>query len=259
MKKLTIITVCLNEPKLERTCASIVEQTFQDFEWIVVDGGSDRATLDIFEKYKSRIDCFISEKDSGIYDAMNKGIAQAKGEWLNFMNAGDRFFAPETLENIFSDPATCADCDIIAGSCEFENPPDARLQYLAPPPEIDLCYLYAHTIAHQAAFIKRALFAVVGGYDTNFQIAADYKQWISFCRHGYKFKCVSNIIAVNAPCGISGSLQWRKRQIAELAEIRMRCFTREESSKGMEFRQRNFKNVADYVRGRNVEKNQTIS
>ena len=88
---LTIITVCRNEPNIERTCESIVSQTWQDFEWIVVDGASTDGTLDILEKYKDRIDVFVSEPDTGIFNAMNKGIRLAHGEFLNFMNGGDEF------------------------------------------------------------------------------------------------------------------------------------------------------------------------
>ena len=92
MKKLSIITICYNEPNLEETCKSIVNQTWQDFEWIVVDGGSNEETQKIWDKYKYRIDKFISEPDNGRYNAMNKGIAQAHGEFLNFMNSGDFFY-----------------------------------------------------------------------------------------------------------------------------------------------------------------------
>ena len=69
MNKVTIITICYNEPNLEQTCESIVNQTWQDFEWIVIDGGSNKETLDVFEKYKHRIDKFVSEPDNGIYNA----------------------------------------------------------------------------------------------------------------------------------------------------------------------------------------------
>ena len=73
MPKLSVITVCYNEPNLEKTCESIVNQTWQDFEWIVIDGGSNQETQKIWDKYKYRIDKFVSEDDNGVYDAMNKG------------------------------------------------------------------------------------------------------------------------------------------------------------------------------------------
>ena len=100
LPKFSIITICYNEPNLEKTCKSIVNQTFQGFEWIVIDGGSNRQTLDIFEKYKDRIDYFVSEKDNGRYHAMNKGLRVAKGEYVNFMNAGDYFNGHDVLEKI---------------------------------------------------------------------------------------------------------------------------------------------------------------
>lgn len=85
MKKLSIITICLNEPNVEKTCESIVKQTWRDFEWIVIDGGSNADTLAIFEKYKGRIDKFISEPDEGIYDACNKGIKLASDEFVEWL------------------------------------------------------------------------------------------------------------------------------------------------------------------------------
>lgn len=89
--QLSIVTVCYNEKDIGRTCESIVSQSCQDFEWIVVDGGSTDGSLEIIKHYKERIDILISEPDNGIYDAMNKGIRLAKGKWINFMNGGDTF------------------------------------------------------------------------------------------------------------------------------------------------------------------------
>ena len=89
--QLSIVTVCYNEKDIGRTCESIVSQSCQDFEWIVVDGGSTDGSLEVIKHYKERIDILISEPDNGIYDAMNKGIRLAKGKWINFMNGGDTF------------------------------------------------------------------------------------------------------------------------------------------------------------------------
>ncbi|MDR0678536.1 MAG: glycosyltransferase, partial [Holosporaceae bacterium] len=82
---LSVITICYNQPDIEETCESIVAQTFQDFEWIVIDGGSTDGTLKKLRKYKNRINVFVSEKDEGRYHAMNKGIRYAKGKYLNFL------------------------------------------------------------------------------------------------------------------------------------------------------------------------------
>lgn len=102
MKKLSIITICYNEPHVEDTCKSIVNQTWQNFEWIVIDGKSNEETLNIFEKYRYRIDTFISEPDKGIYNAYNKGIKLARGEYVQFLNAGDSFYSHDALNIFFS-------------------------------------------------------------------------------------------------------------------------------------------------------------
>ena len=107
---LTIITVCFNiKDEIERTCQSIVNQTWQNFEWIVIDGGSTDGTVDILKKYSDRINILVSEPDKGIYNAMNKGIKLSHGEWLNFMNGGDRFTSNDVLKEVFSGKEYSAD------------------------------------------------------------------------------------------------------------------------------------------------------
>ena len=103
MPAFTIITVCLNiASTIRRTCESIVHQTFQDFQWIVVDGASTDGTLDILKEYSSRINILISEPDKGIYNAMNKGIKLAHGDYLLFLNGGDKIAQDTIFENILN-------------------------------------------------------------------------------------------------------------------------------------------------------------
>lgn len=100
--KISIITVCYNaESEIECTIRSVLEQTFIDYEYIIVDGGSKDNTMQIVNKYRDKITYIISEPDLGIYDAMNKGIKLASGEWLNMMNAGDKYVDENVLENVF--------------------------------------------------------------------------------------------------------------------------------------------------------------
>ena len=116
--KLSVITICYNiKDEIERTCESIVSQTNQDFEWIVVDGVSTDGTVDILNKYKDKMTVYISEPDKGIYNAMNKGIKRAKGEYLNFMNGGDCFAASDIVEKFYHCPAYGA--DVVYGNCEI--------------------------------------------------------------------------------------------------------------------------------------------
>lgn len=113
--KLSVITICYNEKNIRKTCESIVGQSWQDFEWIVVDGGSTDGTLDVLNEYRDRIDVLISEPDNGIYNAMNKGIARARGEWLNFMNGGDAFCDKTVLEQVFGGGSSRDGADVLYG------------------------------------------------------------------------------------------------------------------------------------------------
>lgn len=100
---ISIITVVYNGEKyLEETIQSVINQTYENVEYIIIDGGSTDGTLEIIKKYEDKIDYWVSEKDGGIYDAMNKGIDVATGEWLNFMNAGDSFYSNQTLMEVFN-------------------------------------------------------------------------------------------------------------------------------------------------------------
>ncbi len=154
MPAFTIITVCLNiASTIRRTCESIVNQTFQDFQWIVVDGASTDGTLDILQEYSSRINILISEPDKGIYNAMNKGIKLATGEYINFMNGGDEFYDNKVLENLLNTKLTL---DIIYGdSCHIYQNETQIITSKSEITEYDLYYYYRLT--HASCFIKTYL------------------------------------------------------------------------------------------------------
>lgn len=171
MPEFSIITVCFNEAqRIELTCQSIVNQTFQEFEWIVIDGGSTDGTLDILKRYAPRMTYFASEPDRGIYHAMNKGIAQAHGEYLLFLNGGDYLHEPETLAKVFAHEHPL-EKDIYYGDLMLER--DGVSERYA----IDFSNPYAtfakRTFPHQATFIKRELFETYGTHDESFKISAD--------------------------------------------------------------------------------------
>lgn len=190
---LSIITVCYNEKNLEETCQSIVNQTWQDFEWIVVDGGSNKETLDVFEKYKSRMKVFVSEKDNGIYDAMNKGIKLAKGEYLIFMNAGDGFYNNEVLENIFKDKKY--DVDVFYGNLHFIDLTRSKKKIEIFPDQIDKNFLLNRCLPHQASFIKRELFDKYGLYNEDYKIVSDFEKWLCFMDNGCLFQHINIIVS----------------------------------------------------------------
>lgn len=191
---LSIVTICFNNKNdIERTCQSITSQTWRDFEWIVVDGGSTDGTLEILEKYKEHIDVLISEPDTGRYNAMNKGILKSAGEWINFMNGGDTFHDSNTLKEIsylFNDK----NADILYGNMNFitnTNEPSIirYAQNISPD------YFYGNGISHQSSFIRRSLFVLYGLYNENYAIVSDWEKWIIFSLLGCKFKYIDYVIS----------------------------------------------------------------
>lgn len=112
--KITVVTVCYNAVEtIERTMLSVLGQTYPNIEYIIIDGGSTDGTVDIIKKYAERLAYWVSEPDKGIFDAMNKGIANATGDYLNFMNAGDRYFSDDALQSLLTKRKT--NSDFIAG------------------------------------------------------------------------------------------------------------------------------------------------
>ena len=171
---ISIITVCYNEPNLKATCESVVAQTEQNFEWIVIDGGSDMKTQRILQEYRHRINKFVSEKDSGIYNAMNKGIRLATGEYLLFLNAGDALEDAGVIDNVIK---MKLDREIVYGDVRPVGRGDGkRVQTF--PDFIEKFYWIKHTICHNATFIKKSLFDEFGLYDETLRIVSDWKKWI---------------------------------------------------------------------------------
>jgi glycosyltransferase involved in cell wall biosynthesis len=200
--KFSIVTVCLNEPRLRYTCDSIVKQSFQNFEWIVIDGGSKIDTQSVFNHYKYRMDYFVSEKDDGIYHAMNKGILNAHGKWIIFMNGGDYFASHEILAQVANFLENCPECDVLYGEVRVENA-EKRNGLSHTPIKLDKYFFYRTTIRHQAAFIKRDMFPRYGLYDTGLKICSDYKYFLMLFLCGANFKRFDGVVAIQDGNGIS--------------------------------------------------------
>ncbi len=202
--KLSIITICYNiEDIIERTCKSILNQTNQDFEWIVIDGGSTDGTSRILEQYKSRIDIYVSEKDSGIYDAMNKGITRARGAYIIFMNGGDSFYHHEILENTLP---LLREADIYYGSTNLLHSTGTS-QVLHYPEFLPSDFFLDHNINHQSTFIKRRLFEEFGLYNTMLPITAETIKWVVYQKNHCSFRYLPHIIANYAAGGASDAMQ----------------------------------------------------
>lgn len=224
--KISIITVCYNEPDLRETCESIINQTYQDFEWIVIDGGSNKETLDIFEKYKNRINTFISEKDNGIYNAMNKGIKLSHGEYLLFMNAGDSFYD----KNVLSKFVECGlDKDIIYSNCvtAFSLP---RIETY--PEVLDSSFWIQNSLPHQATLIKNSLFKKYGMYDENYKIVSDYVKWIELIHiNKCSYKHVNFIGCYFNAKGVSNNKTNKELHRLERVAVIKKYFSQEEIDK----------------------------
>lgn len=211
---ISIITICYNEKYIEKTCVSIVNQTLQDFEWIVVDGAStDGTTLNILNKYRNKMTVFISEKDTGRFNAMNKGIKKARGKWLIFMNGGDTFHDFNVLKDVFYHKKYCG-IDVLYGLVERIK---GSWRYIAYKPSIlDLDFMKNDSIGHAACFIKRSLFKKYGGYNESFQIVSDWLKWIEFLKARCSFYYLGIVVASYNLEGISSQgLTGRHKQEKE--------------------------------------------
>lgn len=169
--KLSIITVNLNNRDgLQKTIDSVVSQTFRDFEWIVIDGGSTDGSKELIEQYSDHFVYWISEPDNGIYNAMNKGIQVAKGEYLQFLNSGDWIWGKNTLDIVFSEKRNE---DILYGDCI-----EADSSRSVFPEKFDTIFLYRGNINHQSSFIKANLFQN-HLYSEKYKVASDWEFLLS--------------------------------------------------------------------------------
>ena len=170
----SIITINYNNGEgLQRTIESVIKQTYHDYEYIVIDGGSTDDSVSIIRQFSDRIDYWVSEKDRGIYHAMNKGVAQAHGNYCIFMNSGDSFYSENVLELVAESPTGA---DIIVGKVVIDD----NDNLISPPPvsgKLTLYHLYSGSIPHQGSFIKSELLKKYP-YDESLKISSDWKFFV---------------------------------------------------------------------------------
>jgi glycosyltransferase involved in cell wall biosynthesis len=201
-KKISIITINYNNLEgLKKTFESIFTQTFQDFEYIVIDGGSTDGSREYIEKHQYKITYWVSEKDNGVYNAMNKGIVKANGEYLNFMNSGDWFYENNTLEKVFNQ---INDEDIVYGNAKFLKT-KGIVDFILPS-ILDFNFFYKDSICHQASYIKKELFLKYGFYDESFKIVSDWKFFSKcICLYNVKVKYINDFLCNYDFTGISSN------------------------------------------------------
>jgi glycosyltransferase involved in cell wall biosynthesis len=198
--KLSVITVVYNGVKdIERTMLSVLNQTYSNIEYILVDGLSNDGTLEVINKYTDRIK-LISEKDEGIYDAMNKGLAIATGDYVLFMNSGDEIYAPDTVAKVF---AAADDADIYYGETEMIDDSGKSLgqrRHKAPVALTWRSFRYGMSVSHQAIYIKRAL---AEPYDRRYHLSADIDWIIRAAKKAKKIVKVEGYVAKYLVGGMS--------------------------------------------------------
>ena len=207
----SVVTVVYNGARhLEQAILSVLNQGYDNIEYLVVDGGSSDGTMAIVERYGDRIDYFVSEPDRGIYDAMNKGIALACGDLVALLNADD-YYEPGAVEAVveqfLADPAA----EILYGH-KYVVQEGLSLRY---PSRASLDYWRGMCFSHQAMFVARDAYSRFGPYDTTLRIAADYDFVVRTATGGARFRAVDAFLVNYRDSGLSA-----QNQIASMLEGR---------------------------------------
>jgi glycosyltransferase involved in cell wall biosynthesis len=217
---LSVITIVYNNMRdIERTMLSVLNQTYDGIEYIVVDGASNDGTLEIIKRYENRVAKLISEKDKGIYDAMNKGLALATGDYVIFMNSGDEFYAHDTVAKVF---ATAPDADIYYGETEMVNDERESLgqrRHKAPDKFNWRSFKYGMSVSHQAIYIRRTL---AEPYDPQYQLSADIDWIIRAAKKAEKIVKVDGYVAKYLVGGMSKAKH--KQSLLERFDIMKRHY-----------------------------------
>lgn len=190
--KISIITVSFNTSDvIEKTIQSVINQIYPNIEYIIIDGGSTDGTIDIIKKYESYITYWISEPDNGIYDAMNKGIKKATGDWINFINSGDCLLDNNVISKFIQlhDPSA----DIIYGDTKISIS-NIKTSYIHKPEPIELMEKKM-VFGHPSSFVKAYLLKEMP-FDTSFKSSGDYNFFIQCYRKHKLFQYISIVISV---------------------------------------------------------------
>lgn len=183
--RLSIITINYNNVHgLKRTLESVRKQNFKDYEHIIIDGASNDGSIEEIRKYESKTNVkvvVVSEPDKGIYNAMNKGIALASGEYLNFLNSGDCYYEPSSLEKVFAQ-SFVVDC--LIGVAIFLYNHHEVVFCDASSCNYDYEFFMKGSLPHQAMFIKKSVFEHFGGYDESLKIVSDWKHSVETVYYG---------------------------------------------------------------------------
>lgn len=208
LTKITIVTVCFEAAKtIGDTIQSVASQTYSDVEYIVIDGGSKDGTIDILKSADAAVSRWVSEKDNGLYDAMNKGLALASGDYVGFLNADDFFASPTALEDIVHS-IEAVDADATYGNCLIvdDQDPSVIRRYYNSRHFKPWHLRFGDIPPHASIYIKRDILLREGGFRTDFSIAADFDLLVRvFLVNKARLNYVPKILTRNRGGGISNS------------------------------------------------------
>ena len=225
--KLSIITINYNNAVgLKKTLDSVASQTCTDFEHIIVDGASSDESVEVIHEYENTLASsfsplasrltWLSKPDTGVYNAMNKGIKLSKGEYLLFLNSGDFLIADDVLDKVFTQNCNA---DIICARCNVSD--KGKVVWTSnPPSNVTFGTLYRVGLAHQSTFIRRTLFEQLGYYDESFRYNADIEFWFrSIVNHGATTQRIGVITTDYNLDGISSKENQSAKYIEEMQRI----------------------------------------
>ena len=226
-QKVSIITACLNSEKyLERAIQSVLSQSYSNIEHIIIDGGSIDNTTNIIKKYKDHISYWISEPDTGIYDAMNKGIKQATGDIIYFLNSDDKFYDTAVIKKIVDYFNKDKNMDFLYGNV-INSYADSSQNWVGKYPALlTKMYLIRNTIAHQETFFRKRCFERVGLFDTRYKILSDYDWYLrALYKYKLRYKHTKQIISFFQHGGISTIEEYETCKRAERRTVQEIYFT----------------------------------
>ena len=212
MTQFSVITVCLNARKtLERTLQSLRAQTFKDFEYVVMDGGSTDGTLDLLKSYGDVVTHLHSGPDAGISDAFNRGLQRATGNWVAMINADD-WYNPDTLHHVAAAAAAKPNADVICGRLAYWNEDGTPGAVFDARPQLLRSFM---SVNHMATFARRSVFDAHGGFRTDMRAAMDYELVLRWFANGAVFAASEHVLANMSLGGVSD----RRWQLA-IKEVR---------------------------------------
>jgi glycosyltransferase involved in cell wall biosynthesis len=221
----TIVTVVLNGRRfVESAIRSVLEQSYPWIEYVVIDGGSTDGSIELIQRYETRLDTFVTEPDSGVYDAMNKGIRRSRGQLIGILNSDD-WYAPDAVHTAVEAWRERPDAGIIHGRMAIHEA-DEQLVRVVGHRNWPLIRLLATPFKHPATFVTRATYDEIGMYDDSLRIAADYDFMLRSIRRGIRSVHVPSIFThvrrVGLTTGVRGVVAPR-----EITEVLTRHLGRE--------------------------------